>query len=173
MQDDPENDPDGEAAQRPTSFLEFWFLRKREQESSGRWECGNPAWLAGFPRDGGKRGKPGFGFPRFPRARHFHGPWAVQLQEPWWRKRRFDLGDAKQLGFGRAHLSGKLGIAHGLCQSLQRLQTDSLFQVVRWLGQRLEFLVRCGIVVQLVLALALAARVEADRGKAARTMEVQ
>src|SRR5437879_2164144 len=74
MQDDPENDPDGEAVQRPTSFLEFWFLRKREQESSGRWECGNPAWLAGFPRDGGKRGKPGFGFPRFPRARHFPRP---------------------------------------------------------------------------------------------------
>jgi|SRR5580698_657734 hypothetical protein len=40
---------------------------------AGRWECGNLALLARFPRDGGKRGKAAFAFPRFPRARHFHG----------------------------------------------------------------------------------------------------
>jgi hypothetical protein len=64
----------GEAAQRPISFL--WFLVFREKKGvHGRerlWECGNLALSARFPRDGGKRGKPVFGFPRFPRARHFH-----------------------------------------------------------------------------------------------------
>ena len=50
----------------------FWFVRKKE-ESSERWESGNPALFAGFPRDGGNGGKPVFGFPRFPRARLFHG----------------------------------------------------------------------------------------------------
>src|SRR5882672_4147376 len=40
----------------------------------GRWECGNLAPLARFPRDGGKSGKAVFAFPLFPRARHFHGP---------------------------------------------------------------------------------------------------
>src|ERR1035441_162157 len=39
-----------------------------------RWECGNLAVLARFPRGGGKRGKPVRGFPRFPPPRHFHGP---------------------------------------------------------------------------------------------------
>jgi hypothetical protein len=28
--------------------------------------------LARFPRGCGKRGKPAFGFPRFPQSRHFH-----------------------------------------------------------------------------------------------------
>jgi hypothetical protein len=102
MQDDPEKDPDGEAAQRPSSFLEFWFSWISEKDSSSlaprgkvgnwfvvfhfpirrkteRWECGNLARFARFPRDGGKRGKPAFGFPRFPRARHFHGSGAVEL----------------------------------------------------------------------------------------------
>ena len=36
------------------------------------WECGNLAGFARFPRSGGKRGNPGFGFPRFPPLRHFH-----------------------------------------------------------------------------------------------------
>src|ERR1700730_1096564 len=36
------------------------------------WECGNLAGFARFPRGGGKSGKPAFGFPLFPRTRHFH-----------------------------------------------------------------------------------------------------
>src|SRR6202030_3670970 len=36
------------------------------------WECGNLAFFARFPRNGGKRGNPAFGFPRFPPFRHFH-----------------------------------------------------------------------------------------------------
>ncbi len=84
-----------EAAPRPTSFLGFGFGNKAKGllvawpgwESgkpgfgfplfhpghAGRWECGNLALFARFPRDGGKRGKAAFAFPRFPRARHFHG----------------------------------------------------------------------------------------------------
>jgi hypothetical protein len=36
------------------------------------WKCGNLALFARFPRNGGKRGNPAFGFPRFPPFRHFH-----------------------------------------------------------------------------------------------------
>ena len=48
-----------------------WFFGERES-SSALWECGNLAVFARFPRGGGKSGKAGFAFPRFPRARHFH-----------------------------------------------------------------------------------------------------
>src|ERR1035441_3335299 len=40
-----------------------------------RWECGNLAVLARFPRAGGECGKPALGFPLSPWARHFHHPW--------------------------------------------------------------------------------------------------
>jgi len=43
------------------------------QPSSRRWKCGNLAPWARFPRGGGNGGKPRWGFPRFPRPRHFHG----------------------------------------------------------------------------------------------------
>src|ERR1035438_4229507 len=54
-------------------------VRKRDSQSPSRgdacrWECGNLAVLARFPRGGGKRGKPVRGLPRFPPSRHFHGP---------------------------------------------------------------------------------------------------
>src|SRR5579872_2802417 len=86
-------------------FLVFWFFgflsesrshrRERLWESgkpafgfplsqgreAGRWECGNLALSARFPRDGGKSGKAVFAFPLFPRARHFHGPWLAELRQ--------------------------------------------------------------------------------------------
>src|SRR5689334_20333593 len=66
--------------------LVFHFSRR---PTPGRWECENLAAVARFSRDGGKRGKPAFGFPRFPRARHFHGPLAAlrELRQ----RRRFAL----------------------------------------------------------------------------------
>ena len=85
-----------EAAERPTSFLgfegwegepssssrasggkvgnRFWVFHFSRRRTPRRWKCENPAGSAGFSRGGGKRGKPGVGFPRFPRRRHFHGP---------------------------------------------------------------------------------------------------
>ena len=51
----------------------FWFSTFPPPSSSKLWECGN---LARLWRDSqgarGKRGKPAFGFPRFPQPRHFH-----------------------------------------------------------------------------------------------------
>ena len=47
-------------------FLVFHF----STPSRGR---GNVEIAQRFPRAVGNEGKPGFGFPRFPRARHFHG----------------------------------------------------------------------------------------------------
>src|SRR5271163_4959146 len=43
---------------------------------------GNVGIAQRFPRAVGKDGKPGFGFPRFPRARHFHGPPRFHLGAP-------------------------------------------------------------------------------------------
>src|SRR5919109_4242060 len=52
----------------------FPLFHRRE---AGLWECGNLAFFARFPRDGGKSGKAAFAFPLFPRARHFHSPPAL------------------------------------------------------------------------------------------------
>ena len=49
----------------------FGFPLSHDREA-GLWECGNLAPSARFPRDGGRRGKAAFAFPRLPRARHFH-----------------------------------------------------------------------------------------------------
>jgi hypothetical protein len=43
------------------------------------WKCGNLAFFARFPRNGGKRGNPAFGFPRFPPFRHFHSSFFTVL----------------------------------------------------------------------------------------------
>ncbi|MGB6946110.1 MAG: hypothetical protein WBE37_27175, partial [Bryobacteraceae bacterium] len=64
-----------------------------------------PFFGFGFQRENGgygrerswESGKPAFGFPRFPRARHFHGPPLAELRQG----RRLAL--PKQLGLGRAH----------------------------------------------------------------------
>src|SRR4030088_2244829 len=66
-------------------FSWVWFLEREDN----KWEsgnlllvfhfstrsrgCGNVGIAQRFPRAVGNEGKPGFGFPRFPRARHFHG----------------------------------------------------------------------------------------------------
>ena len=52
----------------------FWFFGfdlGTGESSSELWECGNRGAIS---KGGGKRGKPGFGFPRFPPPRHFHNP---------------------------------------------------------------------------------------------------
>ena len=49
------------------------------------WECGNREAIS---KDGGKDGKPAFGFPGFPQPRHFHITFSIA-------DRRFD-----GLGFG-------------------------------------------------------------------------
>src|SRR5437763_929250 len=48
-------------------------LYEREEQPSERWESGNSAGVAEFPRGGGDGGKPVCGFPPSPRARLFHG----------------------------------------------------------------------------------------------------
>ncbi len=75
------------------------------------WECGNLAGLARFPRGGGKSGKPAFGFPLFPRTRHFHSSFSAGFGSPW----NGSLGaprlrQQRQLGF--LHLLRRLRIAH-------------------------------------------------------------
>src|SRR5205814_3110354 len=92
---------------RRKPFLVFHFSRRR---TPGRWKCENPAGSAGFSRGGGKRGKPGFGFPRFPRTRHFHGPPALLSERRWNRRLHFALPQQPRLG--GVHLPCALGVAH-------------------------------------------------------------
>ncbi len=64
--------------------------------------------LARFPRGGGKSGKAAFGFPGFPRARHFHGPSSPLSEMP-----EVDLHFAlpQQPRLGGIHLAGAFGVA--------------------------------------------------------------
>src|SRR5439155_7789205 len=59
------------------TLLTFGFLERGEKGVARRWESGKLAEVASFPRGGGSGGKPGFGFPRLPRHRLFHGLWVV------------------------------------------------------------------------------------------------
>ena len=68
---------------------------------------------------GGKRGKPGFGFPRFPRTRHLHGP-PAPLSE--WRKRRLHFALPQQPRLGGVHLACARGVAHRLRLAFQLCQ---------------------------------------------------
>jgi hypothetical protein len=61
-------------------FVSFFVGRQRpkgasdldlKKGNSGR-RCGNVGIAERFPRAGGNEGKPGFGFPSFSTARHFH-----------------------------------------------------------------------------------------------------
>src|SRR5260370_26116377 len=56
--------------------LVFHFSRRGPPEL---WECGNLAGSARFPSGGGNRGKPDFGFPLFPPARHFHSSFSARF----------------------------------------------------------------------------------------------
>src|ERR1700676_2251049 len=51
-----------------------WVLVLRVWNITSRRGGGNVGIAQRFPRAVGNEGKPGFGFPRFPDARHFHGP---------------------------------------------------------------------------------------------------
>ena len=61
----------------------FWFSTFPSASSPELWECGN---LAASWRDSqgarGKGGKPVFGFPRFPQARHFHSSLSAGFEMP-------------------------------------------------------------------------------------------
>jgi hypothetical protein len=96
--------------------LVFHFSRRCTPR---RWKCENPAGSAGFSRGGGKRGKPGFGFPRFPRTRHLHGP-PAPLSE--WRKRRLHFALPQQPRLGGVHLACARGVAHRLRLAFQLCQ---------------------------------------------------
>src|SRR5664279_3375165 len=74
--------PSGKVGNR---FLVFHFSRR------ARLGGGNVKIPAGFSRGDGKRGKPVFGFPRFPRSRHFHGPSAPSTERRRNRRLHFAL----------------------------------------------------------------------------------
>src|SRR6266851_1693548 len=57
--------------------LEFPILFERYRQQSGLWEKWESRGLCGISKGGGKRGKPAFGFPRFPRPGFFHSPSAA------------------------------------------------------------------------------------------------
>jgi hypothetical protein len=59
-----------------------WKTCFRFSTFPSRFACAVGMWkfrrlLARFPRGGGKSGKPGFGFPRFPPPRHFHSAFSA------------------------------------------------------------------------------------------------
>ena len=114
--------PGGKVGNR---VLVFHFSRRR---TPWRWKCENPAGFAGFSRGGGKRGKPGFGFPRFPRTRHFHGPADVLSERR--RKRKLHFALPKQSRFGGIHLACAFGVAHGLCFLVQLRQAPARFEIL-------------------------------------------
>src|ERR1700746_2452443 len=57
----------------PVKLLLFFLSCACASSPSARWKSGNLALLARFPREGGSRRKPGFGFRRLPGSRLFHG----------------------------------------------------------------------------------------------------
>ena len=142
---------------------DFGFPLSHPPSSSAQWKCGNPAgcWRD-FQGARGKRGKPAFGFPRFPQHRHFHGAcfsWFAATPQQF------------QLVF--LHPPRCLRVAHFRCLSLQHLRCDPILQALLPGRQRLELLVWSPIVLVAVRPFALASAVDRDRGIAARTMEVQ
>jgi len=59
---------------------------KYQQQQSGLWEKWESRGLCAIPKGDGKRGRPDFGFPRFPRAGFFHSPKAAAfwfLKKTW------------------------------------------------------------------------------------------
>jgi hypothetical protein len=111
----------------------------------------------------GKRGKPVFGFPRFPQPRHFHGaPFSPSLPA---------AGQQCQLGF--LHPPCRLGIAPGCRLSLQHSGGDSFLQVRVPLRQRPQFLVRCSIVLVPIPSFAFPVRVGRHRRVSTGPVEVQ
>jgi hypothetical protein len=61
----------------------FWFSTFPSASPPELWKCGNLArsWRD-FQGARGKRGKPAFGFPRFPQPRHFHSSLRVFISPP-------------------------------------------------------------------------------------------
>jgi hypothetical protein len=57
--------------------LDFPILFERCQQQSGLWEKWESRGFCGISKGGGKRGKPAFGFPRFPPPVFFHSPAAA------------------------------------------------------------------------------------------------
>ena len=137
----------GQGMRRPRSgrlpFFGFWFSERERWLSSravvGKWEtC---FWFSTFPwtrsravgmwesrafceisKGRWKAWKPALGFPRFPRARHFHRPPLAELRQG----RRLAL--PKQLGLGRAHPASAFGVADRQRPLFQFPQTQSRFQ---------------------------------------------
>jgi hypothetical protein len=69
-----------------------------------RWGGGNVEIAQRFPRAVGNEGKPGFGFPRFPGARHFHGHSGIHLGAP------LVLEAGEQFVLRLSHVHGGLGV---------------------------------------------------------------
>ena len=67
----------------------------------------------------------------------------------------------------------KLGIAHCGRPSIQGSHADSRLEILRSSRQRLQLLMRRGVIVQFVQPLALPSCIHADGGKPARSVEVQ
>jgi hypothetical protein len=66
--------------------LDFPILFERYQQQSGLWEKWESRGFCGISKGGGKRGKPAFGFPRFPPPGFFHSPGAAAfllLKKTW------------------------------------------------------------------------------------------
>ena len=145
-------------------ILVFDFSRRGPPEL---WECGNLAGLARFPRGGGKSGKPGFGFPLFPRTRHFHSSFAAELDSPAnCSLGPPRLGQQRQLGF--LHLLRRLRITHTHRLPLQHRRSDARLQALISLRQRDQLFVRSAIILHRISALALALRQDADRRETTR-----
>src|SRR5664279_1530740 len=130
-----------------------------------RWECGNLAALARFPRGRGEEGETCSWFPTLSTVPSFPPP---SLAAPSVKPRRYRglrLAVAQQLGFGSRHFAGALGVAHLHRPLSQVRQADVLLQVFRRLRHGLQLLVWCLVILRLVLPFALAARIQADRRK--------
>src|ERR1019366_6398801 len=127
--------------------------------------------LARFPRGCEKRGKAAFAFPCFPWTRHFHSPSRPSVRSP--RVRRFALASPQQYPSGRSHLPRPFGVAHLLRHRVQSRKAHPLLQVFLRLRQALPLLVWRRIVCLFVLPLPFAARIQAHRREATRTMKVQ
>src|SRR5262249_55123603 len=134
----------------------MWESRGVGEISKGRWE----EWETGV------------WFSTLSTAPSFPQPGAGASDKAW-RPGRFALATAQELGFGRTHLLGQSGIAHGSSELIQLRQADAGLQIARRLREGLQLLVWRYVVWQRVPPLAFAACIPADRGKATGTMKVQ
>src|ERR1039458_8773910 len=150
-------------------------VRMREPKSPSRASLGSVKnrCLVFHTAQRGEEGETCSWFPTLSTVPSFPPP---SLAAPSVKPRRYRglrLAVAQQLGFGSRHFAGALGVAHLHRPLSQVRQADVLLQVFRRLRHGLQLLVWCLVILRLVLPFALAARIQADRRKPARTMEVQ